>query len=89
MEGSSIAHDLPELYRAVLDVIATLEATGHRAEALLVRRAAIAAYSDAWDDTAVQRLERLRIRADHVLDGNGRVRLPRTTRLALRWSRTA
>jgi hypothetical protein len=96
VEGSNIAHDLPELYRAVLERIASLEATGRHAEALLVRRAAIQAYSEAWDDTAVRRLERLRNRAERVLDGHERprpahtARTPRRTwpRVTLRWSRT-
>lgn len=89
MEGTSIAHGLPELYRAVLERVASLEHTGHRDEALIIRRAAVAAYSLAWDDKARRRLEALRARAERVLDGIDRPRLARPARSALRWSRTA
>jgi hypothetical protein len=92
VEGTSVAHGLPELYRAVLERVASLEHTGHRGEALIIRRAAVAAYSRAWDNVAVKRLEGLRTRAERVLDGIERPRLARpvrTARLTLRWSRTA
>jgi hypothetical protein len=70
MEGPSIAHDLPELYRRVLDRIAALERRGHRHEADRVRAAATAAYSGAWDDAALARLEQLSQRAERVHDGH-------------------
>ena len=89
MEGNSIAQGLPELYRAVLERVASLEHTGRRDEGLIIRRAAVAAYSKAWDDKAVKRLEALRNRAERVLDGIDRPRLARPARTALRWSRTA
>jgi hypothetical protein len=90
VEGTSIAQELPELYRAVLDRVASLEHTGRRDEALIIRRAATAAYSRAWDATAHRRLDALRDRAERVLDGIDRPRLARTTtRPVLRWSRTA
>ncbi len=77
MEGTSVAHALPELYRAILERIAALERTGHRREAELVRREAIEAYSRAWDDVASRRLEQLRIRAERILDGHERPRVQR------------
>jgi hypothetical protein len=89
VEGSSIAHELPELYRLVLERIATLETSGRRAEGLLIRRAAIKVYSRAWDDRAFRALDRLRLRAERVLDGHERPRVMRQVRPALRWSRSA
>ena len=90
MEGTSVAQELPELYRAVLERVASLEHTGRRDEALIIRRQAIAAYSRAWDAVAHKRLDALRDRAERVLDGIDRPRLARTSaRPVLRWSRTA
>jgi hypothetical protein len=89
VEGNSVAQGLPTLYREVLERVASLEHTGRRDEALLIRRAATAAYSKAWDATAHKRLVALRVRAERVLDGNERPRLARSPRVALRWSRTA
>lgn len=74
MEGPSIAHALPELYRRVLDRVAALERLGHRHEADRIRAAATRAYSAAWDDAAMGRLEALRIRAERVHDGHERPR---------------
>ncbi|MBA3876822.1 MAG: hypothetical protein C0498_07775 [Anaerolinea sp.] len=92
MEEASIAHELPELYRAVLERVLSLELTGHRREAELIRREAVAAYSRAWDDLARRRLEQLLARAERVLDGHERPRIERATRtalLAIRWPRPA
>ncbi len=89
VEGTSIAQSLPELYRAVLERVVSLEHTGRRDEALIIRRAAVAAYSRAWDDRAHKRLASLRDRAERVLDGIDRPRLARPVRPALRWSRSA
>jgi len=92
VEGTSIAHGLPELYRLVLERVASLEHTGRRDEALLIRRAAIDAYSRAWDDAAMRRLGALRVRAERVLDGIERPREARPTRSsrpAFRPSRSA
>jgi hypothetical protein len=47
---TSPSQDLPALYRAVLDGVATLELRGERVTAAAIRREAIAAYSAAWDD---------------------------------------
>ena len=87
-----MAQGLPPLYREVLERVASLEHTGRRDEALLIRRAATAAYSKAWDATAHKRLVALRIRAERVLDGNERPRRVENTRNArtgLRWPGTA
>ena len=67
MEGNSPAHELPELYRAVLERIGALEQTGHRREAERIRREAVTAYSRAWDDTARRRLQQLRLRAERTM----------------------
>jgi len=82
VEGISVAHGLPELYRLVLERVASLEHTGRRDEALLIRRAAIDAYSRAWNDAAVRRMEALRARAERVLDGIERPREARPPRPA-------
>ena len=84
-----MAHALPELYRALLALVASLELTGHRREAELIRRAAVEAYSRAWDDIARRRLEQLQTRAERVLDGQERPRQEPSARAALRWSRSA
>ena len=74
MDGQSIAHDLPELYRAVLDRVAALERQGARRDAAKFRTDAIAAYSFRWDEGAKRRLTTLIIRADRVLTGAHRPR---------------
>jgi hypothetical protein len=89
VEGTSPAHELPELYRAVLERISSLEQSGHRREGDLIRREAITAYSRAWDDAARRRLEHLRIRAERVLGGQERPRIERGTRVTVRQARAA
>ena len=74
MEGNSPAHELPEIYRAVLERIASLEQTGHRSEAESIRRDAITAYSRAWDDASRRRLLQLRVRAERALESGERSR---------------
>lgn len=84
MEGRpSIAHALPELYRAVLERVASLEYAGLRAEGLLIRREAIRVYSRAWDEAALKRLDALRGRAERLLDGNPWRRDPGLSRPAV------
>jgi len=56
---SSVAEDLPALYRAVLDRVAELEATGDRIEARRIRAEAIRIYSRAWNQRAQRRLQSL------------------------------
>lgn len=89
MEASSVAQALPELYRTVLERVGSLEHTGHRHEAFLIRRAATTAYSKAWDDGAHRRLSVLQLRAERVLGGMDRPRASLAPRLAPRWSRSA
>lgn len=50
------AEELPALYRAILDRVAQLEASGERTEAGRVRRQATTAYSRAWDERARRQL---------------------------------
>lgn len=59
MESNSPAEELPALYRAILDRVAEMEASGDRRAAATLRTAAIAAYSRAWDERARRRLETL------------------------------
>ena len=61
---STVAEVLPELYRAILDAVARLEAAGERPRAARLRRDATAAYSRAWDERARHRLEALLRTAD-------------------------
>lgn len=56
---STPAEVLPDLYRAILDAVARLEANGERNRAAQVRRAATAAYSRSWDARAQRRLQSL------------------------------
>ena len=74
MDGQSIAHDLPELYRAVLERVARLERQGARREAAIIRSDAIAAYSVRWDEPAKRRLSALLGRANRVIAGADRAR---------------
>ena len=60
----SVADDLPELYREILDRVAGLERIGARAEAGRIRVAATRAYSAAWDQAARRVLLGLLARAD-------------------------
>jgi hypothetical protein len=53
---STPAEVLPDLYRAILDAVARLEAAGERPRASRVRRNATSAYSRAWDERARRRL---------------------------------
>ena len=53
------AEELPALYRAILDRVAELEASGRRREAGRIRRQAAEAYSRAWDDRARRQLTSL------------------------------
>ncbi|MDQ3127098.1 MAG: hypothetical protein M3Q66_01390 [Chloroflexota bacterium] len=64
---ASVAEDLPELYRTILDRIADLERVGSRAEAGRIRVSATRAYSSAWDASAQRILVGLLVRADRRL----------------------
>jgi hypothetical protein len=56
MEPKSASEELPDLYRAVLDRVAELEASRERDLANRVRADAIHIYSRAWDDRARREL---------------------------------
>jgi hypothetical protein len=87
MDESSVAHELPELYRDVLDRIASVERLGYRREGQLLRAEAIKVYSASWNDGAIRAMEGLRTRADRVRDGDERPRRPRSESRALRYLR--
>jgi hypothetical protein len=72
--AATVAEDLPELYRAILDRVDHLERIGERAHAGEIRVAATGAYSVAWDENARGRLLGLLARADRVLSGPTRNR---------------
>jgi hypothetical protein len=56
MEPKSASEELPDLYRAVLDRVAHLEAARERDLANRVRAEAIHIYSRAWDERARREL---------------------------------
>ncbi|MFL5668959.1 MAG: hypothetical protein ACJ77U_06200 [Chloroflexota bacterium] len=56
MEPNPASEDLPALYRAVLDRVAGIAASGRRSLANDVRAEAIRIYSRAWDDRARREL---------------------------------
>ena len=63
---ASVAEDLPELYRLILDRVASLERMGARSEAGRIRTEATRAYSNAWDESARRVLVALLVRADRA-----------------------
>lgn len=65
--AASVAEDLPELYRAILDRVAELERAGLRRDAGRVRAAATQVYSNAWDESARRMLLGLMARAERLL----------------------
>jgi hypothetical protein len=71
---ASLAEDLPELYRTILDRVAELERVGARLDAGRIRAAATRAYSEAWDETARRQLVGLVARADRSLTTGDRHR---------------
>jgi hypothetical protein len=52
MEPMTAAEELPALYRAILDRVAELEASGRRDLANVVRAEATKIYSRSWDERA-------------------------------------
>jgi hypothetical protein len=75
MEPKSASEELPDLYRAVLDRVAELEASRKRDQANRVRADAIHIYSRAWDDRARRELLALLRRSgasDQGLPATGR-----------------
>ena len=71
---ATLAEDLPELYRAILDRVAELERVGARALAGRIRADATRAYSNAWDESARKLLAGLLLRADRSLASGERSR---------------
>ena len=71
---SSVAEDLPEIYRAILERVAVLERIGARAEAGRIRAEATRAYSNAWDEAARRVLVGLLARADRSTETPARTR---------------
>ena len=63
---ASVAEDLPELYRLILERVASLERMGARSEAGRIRTEATRAYSNAWDESARRVLVALLVRADRT-----------------------
>jgi len=72
--SASVAEDLPELYREILDRVADLEKIGARSDAARIRAAATRAYSNAWDESARRVLTGLIARADRTVAGAARAR---------------
>ncbi|MEJ7749159.1 MAG: hypothetical protein WKF56_07635 [Candidatus Limnocylindrales bacterium] len=75
------------MYRAILDRVAELEASGERASATRVRAEATRAYSRAWDDRARRALERLLRRAARPTPAERLLGRGATLRLTRRRSR--
>jgi hypothetical protein len=71
---SSVAEDLPEIYRAILERVAVLERIGARAEAGRIRAEATRAYSNAWDEAARRLLVGLLARAERSAETPARTR---------------
>jgi hypothetical protein len=69
---TTVAEELPGLYRAILDRVALLELAGARQEAARIRMAATAGYSSAWNEACRNRLLGLITRADRALAGRER-----------------
>jgi hypothetical protein len=59
MDPKTAAEELPELYRALLDRIAQIDAAGHRSLGYRIRAEATRIYSRAWDERARRGLEEL------------------------------
>ena len=59
MDPKTAAEELPELYRALLDRIAQIDAAGQRSLGYRIRAEATRIYSRAWDDRARRGLEDL------------------------------
>jgi hypothetical protein len=72
--SASVAEDLPELYRDILDRVADLERMGARNEAARIRIDATRAYSNRWDEGARRVLTALIARADRTAAAPPRMR---------------
>lgn len=82
-QQQTIAEVLPELYRQVLDRVASLEHAGYRGEAARVRADATRIYSGPWTEAAVGKFRGLRIHAERVVSGRERPRAARPWASAL------
>lgn len=69
MEPNSAAEELPALYRAVLDRVGQIEASGQRSAANRIRAEATRIYSRAWDERARRNLEDLLRRSSDPVAG--------------------
>ena len=75
MDPKSAAEDMPALYRAILDRIALIDASGQRSVGYRIRADATRIYSRAWDERARRGLEALlRETADKAAIQRGPVR---------------
>ena len=72
--GPSLAEDLPELYRTILERVAELERIGARRAAGRVRETATRIYSEAWHEAARRDLIQLLARADREIAASDRPR---------------
>jgi hypothetical protein len=72
--GPSLAEDLPELYRTILERVAELERIGARREGGRVREAATKVYSEAWHEAARRDLTQILARADRGIASSDRPR---------------
>lgn len=70
--AATLAEDLPELYRAILERVAELERIGARAVAGRIRADATRAYSNAWDESARKLLSGLISRSDRIIESGDR-----------------
>jgi hypothetical protein len=70
----TLAEDLPEIYRAILDRVADLEHVGARRDAGRIRASATRVYSDAWNEPARRHLLGLLARAQRGLVDDERPR---------------
>ncbi len=73
-QAASLAEDLPELYRAILDRVAHLESIGARSDAGRIRADATRVYSDAWNEGAQRHLVGLLARANRTIAAGDRPR---------------
>jgi hypothetical protein len=80
MEPNLAAQELPGLYRAVLDRVGELSATGHREQANRVRAEAVTIYSRAWDERARRELLALLHRNQDARSGSPATRSGRHRR---------
>lgn len=63
MDPKSAAEEFPALYRALLDRVAQIDASGQRSVGYRIRSEATRIYSRAWDDRGRRGLEALLRRA--------------------------